>query len=81
MIDNSIAAGLYRYDNVSETSSKGSINPGNGGDHTQHIFWWVERLPVPKQPKYVVINCDTNNINKNSLSEIANSILCIVLIF
>lgn len=45
-----------------------------GGEHTQHILCWVERLPVPSHLKYVIIHCGTNNISKDGPSEIANSI-------
>ena len=77
----SIAAGLSRYSNVWETFFKESLNLDIGGDRTQHILWRVERLPVPSHLKYVIIHCDANNISKDSPSEIANSILCIALLF
>ena len=76
----SIAAGLSRYSNVWETFFKESVNLDIGGDHTQHILW-VERLPVPSHLKYVIIHCSTNSISKDSPSGIANSILCIALLF
>ena len=69
LLGDSIAAGFF----------KESLNLGIGGDRTQHILWWVERLSVPSHLKYVIIKCGTNNIRKHSPSEIANSILCIAL--
>ena len=71
LLGDSIAAGFF----------KELLNLGIGGDRTQHILWWVERLSVPSHLKYVIIKCGTNNIRKHSPSEIANSILCIALLF
>ena len=76
IIGDSIAAVLSRYSNVWETFFKESLNLGIGGDPTQHILWQVERLPVPSHLKYVITHCGTKNI-----SAIANSILCIALLF
>ena len=81
IIGDSVAVGLSRYSNVWETFLKESVNLGIGGDRTQHIFWRLERLPAPSHLKYVIIHCGTNNISKDSPSEIANSILCIALLF
>ena len=81
IIGDSIAAGLSCYSNIWETFFKESLNLGIGGDRTQHILWQVEHLPVPSHLKYVIIHCGTNNISKDSPSEIANSILCIALLF
>ena len=81
IICDSIAAGISRYRNVGETFFKETLNLGIGGDRTQHILWWVERLLVLSYLKYVIIHCGTNNINKDSPSETANSILCIALLF
>ena len=80
IIDDLIAAGLSHYSNVWETSFKEPLNLAIGGDHTQHILWWVEHLPVTSHLKYIIIHCGTNNISKDSPSEIANSILCIALL-
>ena len=76
-----IAAVLSGYSNVWETFFKKSLNLGIGGDPTLHILWRVECLPVPNHLKYVIIYCGTNNVSKDSPSEIANSILCISLLF
>ena len=76
-----VTAGLSRYSNVWETFLKGSLNLVIGADLSQHILWQVERLPVPSHLKYVIIHCGTNNISKDSPSEIANSILCIAILF
>ena len=81
IIGDSIAAGLSSYSNVWETFFNESLNLGIGSDCTQHILWRVERLPLPSHLKYIIIHCGTNNINKDSPSEIANSILCIALLF
>ena len=66
---------------VFETLFKESLNFCIGGDRTQHILWWVEHLLVPSHLKYVIIHCGTNNISKDSTSEIANSFLCIASLF
>ena len=81
IIGDSIAAGLSSYSNVWETFFKESLNLGIGSDCTQHILWRMELLPLPSHLKYIIIHCGTNNINKDSPSEIANSILCIALLF
>ena len=76
-----MAGGLSRYGNVWETFFKESLNLVIGGDRTQYIIQRVERLPVPGHLKYVIIHYGTSNISKNSFSKIANSILCIALLF
>ena len=81
IIGDSIAAGLSRYSNVWETFFKESLNLGIGSDCIQHILWQVEHLPVPSHLKYFINHCCNNNISKDTLNEIANSILCIALIF
>ena len=81
ILADSIAAGLSHYSNVWKTFFKESLNLGIGGDRTQHILWRVEPLPLPSHLKYIIIHCGTNNISKDSPSEIANSILCIALLF
>ena len=81
IIGDLIAAGLSRYSNVWETFFKESLHLGIGGDCTQHILWRTECLPVPSHLTYVIIYYGTNNISKDSPSEIANGILCIALLF
>ena len=81
IIGDSIAAGLNRCSNVWEKFFKELLNFCIGGDRTQHILWRVEPLPVPSHLKYVIIHCGTNNVSKDSPSEIANNILCIALLF
>ena len=81
IIGDSIAAGLSRYSNVWETFFKYSLNLGIGGDGTQHILWRVGRLPISSHLKYVIIHCGANNISKDSILCIANSILCIAILF
>ena len=80
IIGDSIAAGLSRYSNIWETFFKESLNLSISGKCTQHILWPVEPLPLQIHLKYVTIHCGTNNISKDSPSEIANSILCIALL-
>ena len=81
IIGDSIATGLSRCSNVWETFFKELLNLGISGDRTHHILWRVEQLPLPNHLKYVIIHCGTNIINKDSPSEIENSILCIALLF
>ena len=40
----------------------------------------MEHVPVPSHLRYVIIHCGTNNVSKDSASEIANSILRTTLI-
>ena len=80
-IGDSIAGGLSCYSNVWETFFKELLNLSIDADCTQHILWRVECLPVPSHLKYVIINCGTNNISKDSPSETVNSILCITILF
>jgi lysophospholipase L1-like esterase len=57
------------------------INLGFSGDHTEHVLWRLENLPLDKiSPKAAVIMIGTNNIGHNSSSpkETADGIKSIV---
>ena len=49
-----IAAALSPYSDVWVTFLKKSVKLDIGGDHTQHILWWVKCLLVPSYPIILV---------------------------
>ena len=55
-----------------------SLNFGVGGDRTQHVLWRLQNGEMECDVKVVVVLCGTNNIEKNSPSEIVQGILAIV---
>ena len=78
----SIATGLMRYKNVwEENFTRDTVNCGMGGDKTQNILWRSKNIPLPQSLKYVVINCDTNNLDTNNPDKITNGLICIALLF
>ena len=76
----SIIKGLSRYPRIwrKYLAPLKSLNFGIGGDRTQHVLWRLENGEMECDPKVVVVLCGTNNIDKNSPSEIAQGILAIV---
>ena len=76
----SIIKGLSRYPRIWRKyfAPLKSLNFGIGGDRTQHVLWRLENGEMECDPKVVVVLCGTNNIDKNSPSEIAQGILAIV---
>ena len=78
IIGDSIAKGLTRncyFDYVN------SLNFGIGGDKTQHILWRIQNYvfpsPTSSSQKFLYIQCGTNNLIKNSPTEIVDGILSI----
>ena len=50
---------------------------GIPGDKTQHVLWRAENLPILSSVKFVVIHCETNNLDYDDPNIIAKGILCI----
>ena len=48
---------------------------GIGGDRCEHLLWRIENGEVGKSVKDVFLLCGTNNLDKNSAGEIANTLL------
>lgn len=76
----SIIKGLSRYPRVWRKyfMPLKSLNFGVGGDRTQHVLWRLQNGEMECDVKVVVVLCGTNNIEKNSPSEIVQGILAIV---
>ena len=79
LIGDSIVAGLSHYANIWRTFFKTfhTLNYGIGGDRTQHVLWRAENATLPNSLKYVVIQCGTNNIDRDQPRDIANSVISI----
>ena len=84
LIGDSIINGLLRYNSVwskyfGPLSKRRALNFGIGGDCTQHLsLWRIQNGEVPKDLSTCVIHCGTNNIGKDSPSNIARGIITIV---
>ncbi|XP_068755231.1 uncharacterized protein [Montipora capricornis] len=76
----SIIKGLSRYPRIWRKyfAPLKSLNFGIGGDRTQHVLWRLQNGEIECDAKVTVVLCGTNNIDKNSPSEIAQGILAIV---
>ena len=76
----SIIKGLSRYPKIWRKyfAPLKALNFGIGGDKTQHVLWRLQNGELECDPKIIVVLCGTNNIDKNSSSEIAQGILAIV---
>lgn len=80
LVGDSIIKGLRRYPRIWRKyfAPLKSLNFGIGGDRTQHVLWRLQNGEMECDPKVVVVLCGTNNIDKNSPSEITQGILAIV---
>ena len=80
VIGDSIAAGLMRYSNVwDENFSRDTVNCGIGGDKTQNVLWRSKNISLPQSHRYVVMNCDTNNLGTDNPDEMSDGLICIAL--
>ena len=82
LIGDSIIDGLLRYNSVwskyfEPLSKTRALNFGICGDPTQHVLWRIQNGEVPKDLSTCVIHCGTNNIGKDSPSDIARGIITI----
>ena len=70
---------MSRYANIWRSFFKtfDTLNYGIGGDCTQHVLWRAENATLPNSLKYVVIHCDTNNIDRDQPRDIANGVIAI----
>lgn len=75
----SIIKGLSRYPRIWKKyfAPLKALNFGIGGDKTQHVLWRLQNGELECDPKVIVVLCGTNNMDKNSASEIAQGILAI----
>ena len=83
LIGDSIINGLSRYHNVWSKyfGPLRALNFGIGGDRTQHVLWRVENGEIPMNLHICVIHCGTNNIDRDTPSDIADGITSIVSVF
>ena len=58
-----------------------ALNFGIGGDRTQHVLWRVENGEIPMNLHICVIHCGTNNIDRDTPSDITDGITSIVSVF
>ena len=58
-----------------------AINCGIGGDKVQNVLWRCNNLPSSPSIQNVVIMCGTNNINHDSVEDIVDGIIDVVLSF
>ena len=83
LIGDSLINGLSRYANVWSTffGPLRALNFGIGGDRTQHVLWRVENGEIPMNLHICVIHCGTNNIDRDTPSDITDGITSIVSVF
>ena len=81
LIGDSIIAGLSRYSNIwkSYFQPLNDINCGIGGDRVQNILCQCHNLPSSSHLQNAVIMCGRNNIQHNSVEDIVDGIVKIVL--
>ena len=69
-----------RYSNVwDENFSRDTVNCGIGGDKTQNVLWRSKNISLPQSHRYVVMNCDTNNLGTDNPDEMSDGLICIAL--
>eukprot|EP00795_Rhopilema_esculentum_P017748 gene17748-9420_t len=83
LIGDSIINGLSRYHSVWSKyfGPLRALNFGIGGDRTQHVLWRVENGEIPMNLHICVVHCGTNNIDKDTPSDITDGITSIVSVF
>ena len=82
VIGDSIAAGLIRYRNVwGKKFNRDTRNCEIGGNKTQNVLRRYNNITLPQSLKYVLINCDTNNLDTDNPDEISDGLICMVLFF
>ena len=63
------------HKDLSKTYFKDWINLGIGGDKTENLLWRIQNGDYPKDARKVFISIGTNNIFKNDICSIANTII------
>ena len=80
LLGDSIIAGFFSYHNIwYKFFDENTINCGIGGDKVQNILWRAENIPLQQSLEYVVISCDTNNLDTDNSEKIVNGLFCIAL--
>ena len=80
LLGDSIIAGFFSYHNIwYKFFDENTINCGIGGDKVQNILWRAENIPLQQSLEYVVISCDTNNLDTDDSEKIVNGLFCIAL--
>ena len=79
LIGDSIVAELSHFKKVWQKYFKlpKAVNCGIPGDKTQHALWKAENLPISSFVKFIVIHCETNNLDYNDPNIITKGTLCI----
>ena len=81
LLGDPMTQGLSRYKNVwNSFFGKDTLNYGILGDKVENLLWRAEKLEFPPAIRQIVIHCGTNNIEENTLNDIANGLLCFALI-
>ena len=77
LIGDSIVVGLTRYQNICKKYFQfpKTVNCVIPGDKTQHVLWRAKNLFIPPSVKFIVIHCETNNLDYNDPIDIAKGIL------
>ena len=78
-IGDSIIKNLCYYKDIwnGYFGNKGFTNCGIGGDHIENVLWRVKNLDFPNTVSFVLLQCGTNNLAKDSPIDIVNGILSI----
>ena len=68
---------LSRYQNIWKKYFKSpkTVNCGMPGDKTQHVPWRAKNLFIHRSVKFIVVHCETNNLDYNDSIDIAKGIL------
>ena len=73
--DSFIAQMEWRHTKLAKTYFKDWVLLGIGGDKVEHLLWRIMNGGLPKQPAKTIISIVTNNVKRNNIKSICDTIL------
>ena len=75
IIGDSIAASLRRYGHVWRNYFKDVLLLGISGDRVENVSWRARDISLPHITLFVIIHCDTDNVDQNKTKDVAVGIM------
>lgn len=76
IIDDSIASGLRSYKRVWKNYFEHALNLSIDGDYVENVLWkLMQDISLPHATSFIIIHCNSSNINQNHPNDISNGIM------
>ena len=75
IIGDSIATGLRRYQHVWRNYSKDALSFGISGNRIENVLWWEQDISLHHTASFVIINYNTNTVEKSQTEDFAAGIM------